>query len=137
MTQGKKTSKYNKKKFLLAFAIAVVAMATVRHAAGIKVDINTHQPVSEKEKNNMFANVEEVDWGSYDSSVLDPSNNSEEDISDITPDDSGDESDSGIEMATMDEDSIEQERIDSIEKASMIQVEEETTFINSSTTTHW
>ena len=134
MTQGKKTSKYNKKKFLLAFAIAVVAMATVRHAAGIKVDINTHQPVSEKEKNNMFANVEEVDWGSYDSSVLDPSNNSEEDISDITPDDSGDESDSGIEMATMDEDSIEQARIDSIEKASMTQVEEETTFITSGRT---
>ena len=122
MTQEKKKSKYNKKKFLLTFAIVVAAMATIRHAAGIQVDINTHQRKTADE-NNMFANVEEVDWGSYDRSTLDPSESAtEEDISDLqTEEDSGDTDEEALQ------DSMEQARMDSIENASIVQTETETT----------
>ena len=123
MTKEKKKSKYNKKKFLLTFAIAVAAMATIRHAAGIQVELNTHQRITEEESSTRFANVEEVDWGSYDRSTLDPSENplEEEDISDLQPQQ---ESDNTDEEAF--QDSMEQARMDSIENISMIQMQRET-----------
>jgi hypothetical protein len=129
MTTGKKTkSKYNKKKFLLAFAIVVAAMATVRHAAGIKVDINTHDLKADLKENDKFANVEEIDWGSYDSSVLDPANRVEEEEEYNSTEEPEDE------VVSSDEDSLEQTWMDSIQNESMHQVEEETNFTPSGKT---
>ncbi|MBR3453830.1 MAG: hypothetical protein IKH26_00755 [Bacteroidaceae bacterium] len=129
MTTGKKTkNKYNKKKFLLTFAIAVAAMATVRHAAGIKVDISTHELNTDREENTLYANVEEVDWGSYDSSVLDPDNQVEEEEGYNNTEEPEDE------VASSDEDSLEQASIDSIQSESIQQVEEEQTLTPSGKT---
>ena len=129
MTTGKKTkNKYNKKKFLLTVAIAVAAMATVRHAAGIKVDISTHELNTDREENTLYANVEEVDWGSYDSSVLDPDNQVEEEEGYNNTEEPEDE------VASSDEDSLEQASIDSIQSESIQQVEEEQTLTPSGKT---
>ncbi len=129
MTTGKKTkNKYNKKKFLLTFAIAVAAMATVRHAAGIKVDISTHELNTDREENTLYANVEEVDWGSYDSSVLDPDNQVEEEEGYNNTEEPEDE------VASSDEDSLEHASIDSIQSESIQQVEEEQTLTPSGKT---
>ena len=129
MTTGKKTkNKYNKKKFLLTFAIAVAAMATVRHAAGIKGDISTHELNTDREENTLYANVEEVDWGSYDSSVLDPDNQVEEEEGYNNTEEPEDE------VASSDEDSLEQASIDSIQSESIQQVEEEQTLTPSGKT---
>ena len=129
MTTGKKTkNKYNKKKFLLTFAIAVAAMATVRHAAGIKVDISTHELNTDREENTLYANVEDVDWGSYDSSVLDPDNQVEEEEGYNNTEEPEDE------VASSDEDSLEHASIDSIQSESIQQVEEEQTLTPSGKT---
>ena len=124
MTKGKKKSKYNKKIFLLTFAIAIAAMATIRHAAGIKVDIRSAVAQTQETKSDLYGKVEDVDWGSYDSSVLDPSKITEEEEYVPSEDNDNDETERSEESEAT-ADSMEQARMDSIQNASQTEVEEE------------
>ena len=83
---------------------------------------------TDREENTLYANVEEVDWGSYDSSVLDPDNQVEEEEGYNNTEEPEDE------VASSDEDSLEQASIDSIQSESIQQVEEEQTLTPSGKT---
>ena len=110
----------------MAFAIAVGIMAMVKIIAGIKVNINTTTPVPEETESELYTHVEEVDWGSYDSEVLNPNYQNDEEVEYDDAETTTNES-----VAAAKADSIEQAKIDSIQNASIKLVEEEQTVINS------